>query len=164
MDEDVVLVIINYRLGPIGFLNAGVATAAGNQGLKDQVLALHFVQENIHHFGGNKESVTIFGGSSGSVSVGLLLISPLGVGLFHRAIMSSGTPLHPAYQNGADGLSLAKRLGVELDCPTSNPQYLVECLERIDPKILGSFGKFVDEFVKFLQSFIIICNQSVRCF
>lgn len=95
--------------------------------------------------------MTIFGESAGSVSVSLMLTSPMtrDAGLFHRAIMQSGTSLMPAIYNGADGPTLARRLGQAVDCPTSNDDYLVECLQKIDPKILGGFGKFNDEFVNF---------------
>ncbi|XP_037955973.1 venom carboxylesterase-6-like [Teleopsis dalmanni] len=94
VSEDIVLVTLNYRLGPLGFLTAG-PDAPGNQGLKDQVLALKWVRDNIASFGGNPNEVTIFGESAGASSVQLLLLSPLGKGLFHRAISQSGSVLNP---------------------------------------------------------------------
>lgn len=65
----------------------------GNYGMKDQVMALRWVQENIVKFGGDPGEVTIFGGSSGGVSTGYHMISPMSKGLFHKAILQSGTPL-----------------------------------------------------------------------
>lgn len=97
VDEDVVLVSINYRLGPLGFLAArefaGEAPdhpSAGNYGLLDQIAALRWVRDNIREFGGDPNRVTIFGESAGGLSTCALMASPLARGLFHRAIMQSG--------------------------------------------------------------------------
>lgn len=77
LDKDVVLVTMQYRLGVLGFLSTGDVIAPGNFGLKDQVLALQWVQENIANFGGDPESVTLFGQSAGSVSVNFHVLSPI---------------------------------------------------------------------------------------
>lgn len=87
LDEDVVLVTIQYRLGPFGFLTFGTPEHSGNMGLKDQLLALHWVRDNIHSFGGNKDSITVFGHSAGAASVNFHLLSPQSRGLFKRAII-----------------------------------------------------------------------------
>ena len=71
MDKDVIIVTVNYRLGPFGFLSIGNLDVVGNAGLMDQNLALQWVQENINSFGGDKDAVTIFGESAGAVSVSL---------------------------------------------------------------------------------------------
>lgn len=86
----VVFVGINYRTGIEGF--AHFPDSPDNRGIADQILALEWVQENIAAFGGNPHNVTIGGESAGSMSVGALLASPKSQGLFHRAIMQSGTP------------------------------------------------------------------------
>ncbi len=93
---DVVLVTINYRLGVLGFLNLDVATegkiqASGNEGLLDQVAALQWVKDNIAAFGGDPNNVTIFGESAGGMSIGCLMVMPTAQGLFHKAILESGT-------------------------------------------------------------------------
>ena len=72
---DVVVVSINYRLGPLGFLCLDTDEGAGNMGLLDMVLALEWVQDNIHLFGGDKDKVTVFGQSAGAASVGHLMMS-----------------------------------------------------------------------------------------
>ena len=72
---DVVVVSINYRLGPLGFLCLDTDEGAGNMGLLDMVLALEWVQDNIHLFGGDKDRVTVFGQSAGAASVGHLMMS-----------------------------------------------------------------------------------------
>ncbi len=91
-----VLVTINYRLGPFGFLAHPLLSkespegVSGNYGLLDQVAALGWVRRNIAAFGGDPGCVTIFGESAGSCSVVRLMVSPLAKGLFHRAIGQSG--------------------------------------------------------------------------
>ena len=72
---DVIVVSINYRLGPLGFLCLDTDEGAGNMGLLDMVLALEWVQDNIHLFGGDKNKVTVFGQSAGGASVGHLMMS-----------------------------------------------------------------------------------------
>ncbi|XP_021943829.2 esterase E4 isoform X2 [Folsomia candida] len=147
MDEDVVLVLINYRLGPLGFLNAGIASARGNQGLKDQVLGLKWIQENIENFGGNKDKVTIFGESAGAMSVSLHVTSPMAKGLFHSVISQSGTALQSFIAaNWERGVDQAVKLAQDNDCPTSHKEYMVECLQRIDPIHLGFTSIGMDDY------------------
>ncbi|XP_059118575.1 pyrethroid hydrolase Ces2e-like isoform X4 [Peromyscus eremicus] len=93
--EDVVVVTVQYRLGILGFFSTGDEHARGNWGYLDQVAALHWVQKNIAHFGGNPDQVTIFGESAGGTSVSSHVVSPMSQGLFHRAIMESGVALMP---------------------------------------------------------------------
>jgi para-nitrobenzyl esterase len=93
-EQGVVLVTINYRLGPLGFF-AHPALAAegepvGNQGLFDQRRALEWIRDNIERFGGDPDNVTIFGESAGSADVCYHVASPGSWGLFHRAIGQSG--------------------------------------------------------------------------
>ncbi len=93
--HDVVVVSINYRLGLFGYLAHPELSAesehnvSGNYGTLDQIAALQWVQDNITHFGGDPDNVTIFGESAGGESVAHMLVSPLARGLFHRAIMQS---------------------------------------------------------------------------
>ncbi|XP_068116880.1 fatty acyl-CoA hydrolase precursor, medium chain-like [Hyperolius riggenbachi] len=94
--ENVVVVSIQYRLGIMGFLSTEDDKLPGNLGLMDQVAALHWVKENIADFGGDPQSVTIFGESAGAISVSALLLSPLTKGLFHKAIAESGVMLMPS--------------------------------------------------------------------
>jgi para-nitrobenzyl esterase len=96
-DQGVVLVAVQYRLGIFGFLAhrdlaAEQGGSSGNYGLMDQIAALRWVHDNIAQFGGDPANVTIFGESAGSQDVSLLLAAPQARGLFHKAIMQSGTP------------------------------------------------------------------------
>ncbi|CAG7716301.1 unnamed protein product [Allacma fusca] len=98
MDEDIVLVTINYRLGIFGFLNTDDSVIKGNMGLKDQVLALKWIQANIDLFGGDRNQVTIMGPSAGGASVHMLMLSPMGKGLFHRGISTGCEALSDMWQ------------------------------------------------------------------
>lgn len=93
-NQNVVVVTLNYRLGPLGWfshpaLDAGPGAIA-NFGTLDIIAALGWVQRNIAQFGGNKDNVTVFGESAGGHNVFTLLASPLSEGLFHKAISQSG--------------------------------------------------------------------------
>ena len=93
----IVGVSFNYRLNAFGFLalkslaDDSPSKTSGNYGFMDQILALKWVQANIRKFGGDPESVTLIGQSSGSTSELALLASPHALGLFHRAILMSGS-------------------------------------------------------------------------
>ncbi|XP_030369847.1 esterase B1-like isoform X2 [Scaptodrosophila lebanonensis] len=91
LEQDVVVVTLNYRLGALGFLYLPEEGIHGNAGLKDQRLALQWVQENIANFNGDPKNVTLFGESAGAASVQLHTYSKHANKLFHKAIMQSGT-------------------------------------------------------------------------
>jgi para-nitrobenzyl esterase len=99
----VVVVTINYRLGPLGFFAHPELTSesphrsSGNYGLLDQIAALRWVRDNIAKFGGDPARVTVFGESAGAIDAGMLMCSPLTGGLFARAIMESGPVIGVAY-------------------------------------------------------------------
>ena len=115
----VILVTINYRLGVLGFLalnslsKESAAGVSGNYGLLDQIAALQWVQRNIGAFGGDAQRVTIFGQSSGSISVSALVASPLAKGLFQRAIGESGGLFEPLDLSPGFSLSGAEDNGRE---------------------------------------------------
>jgi len=98
-DQDVVVVVVQYRLGPLGFFAHPAIAAdaqtytdgAANFALLDLIAALEWVQGNIGAFGGDAQRVTIFGESAGGHNVAGLMGSPLAAGLFHRAIIQSGS-------------------------------------------------------------------------
>ena len=124
-NKGVVLVTINYRLGPFGFLAHPALSSesphgvSGNYGLLDKVAALEWVRDNIAAFGGDPNNVTIFGQSAGSWSVCYLMASPLAKGLFHKAIGHSGGCFRGgrpdlAAAHDAGGVAAAE-LGIEGD-------------------------------------------------
>lgn len=137
LDKDVVLVTLNYRLGPLGFASTEDVELPGNYGLKDQVLALKWVQENIASYGGSPKNVTIFGQSAGGASVHYHMVSPLSKGLFHRAIPMSGTS-HCPWALSPPG-TIKKRttkLAALVGCPIESSALLAECFRTASSYIL----------------------------
>ncbi|XP_061102945.1 fatty acyl-CoA hydrolase precursor, medium chain-like [Conger conger] len=128
--QDVVVVLIQYRLGIMGFLSTGDEHCPGNYGLLDQVTALHWIQENIHSFGGDPGLVTIFGESAGGVSVSLQLLSPLSSGLFHRAIAESGTAMMGGVLNSMP-LTFAQMVANMSGCDITSSKTIVECMMQL---------------------------------
>jgi len=126
-----IVVSINYRLGPLGFLDVpGLATSAltasGNFGLLDQEAALRWVHRNIAAFGGDPAKVTIDGESAGGWSVCALMTSPLARGLFRGAIMQSGSCATQTRATAqAASLAFAKQAG----CP--DPATAAACLRAL---------------------------------
>src|SRR4029077_14245342 len=92
---DVVIVSLNHRLGPLGFLDLSPYgeryESSAHVGMLDIIVALEWVRDNIGNFGGNPANVTIFGQSGGRGQVGALMAMPAAEGLFHRAIVQSGS-------------------------------------------------------------------------
>lgn len=91
--EDVILVTVQYRLGVFGFLSSGDKYSKGNFGLKDQNMALKWLQSNINSFGGDPDKVTLMGDSCGAASTHFHMMSEKSNGLFHKAIMIGGNAL-----------------------------------------------------------------------
>jgi len=102
VQHGIVLVTVNYRLSIFGFLAHRALTqesprhSSGNYALSDQILALHWVHDNIAKFGGDPANVTVFGQSAGATDAGLLMASPLAKDLFQRVIAESGSTLSDA--------------------------------------------------------------------
>ncbi|XP_012275036.1 venom carboxylesterase-6 [Orussus abietinus] len=127
LDRDVILVTINYRLGPFGFLSTEDEVIPGNNGLKDQSMALRWVSENIEWFGGDPKRVTLTGLSAGGVSVHYHYLSPLSAGLFQGGISFSGTSF-TCWAQTENSAEKAKKLGALMGCPTSTTKEMVRCL------------------------------------
>nr|XP_028595318.1 fatty acyl-CoA hydrolase precursor, medium chain-like isoform X1 [Podarcis muralis] len=126
--EDVVVVILQYRLGILGFFSTGDESARGNWALLDQLAALQWIQENIGAFGGDPELVTLFGVSAGSMSASAHVMSPLSKGLFHRAILESGVSQLPiVFQNRSKS---AEKIARIFGCEMTTSAALVQCLRQ----------------------------------
>ena len=116
---DVVVVTLNHRLNVLGFLDLSAFgekyVASGNVGLLDLVAALQWVKENIAHFGGDAGNVTIFGQSGGGGKVSTLLATPSAKGLFHKAIVQSGSMLRTmeARYSRRIGAAVVEELGLK---------------------------------------------------
>lgn len=171
--QGVVVVTINYRLGPFGFFAHPLLSkesergVSGNYGLLDQIAALEWVKRNIAAFGGDPGCVTIFGESAGSVSVCDLLVSPLAAGLFHRAIAESGgvhgrirglrdrrSGMEPAEQMGE---RVARALGCDrADDPLAalRAKGADELLAAAHPS-QGLYGKAEDKFWPVVDGWVL---------
>ncbi|XP_064470758.1 acetylcholinesterase-like [Ornithodoros turicata] len=162
--EDVVVVTLNYRLGPFGFLTARTAEAPGNVGLYDQALALQWVQANIEAFGGNRDKVTLFGESAGSMSIHAHMISPLTTGLFHRGIMMSGNLYTPGVALGVDEmLRRGNNFARHVSCATfskdlsTQPDDVLKCLRsKSAEELQAGYETFEQRFIK---KFMPIFNE-----
>jgi len=150
--DGVVLVAINYRLGPLGYFAhpaltkaAGPKAPLGSYGLMDQVAALKWVQRNIAAFGGDPNNVTVFGESAGGMSTLALLATPDAKGLFHKAIVQSGggwfEPGSLKAQEEA-GLAVAEKLG--LPAKTTVAQLRAVPVETLIKTVEADFGPFPD--------------------
>ncbi|XP_031627736.1 venom carboxylesterase-6 [Contarinia nasturtii] len=146
LDYDVIYIGANFRLGPLGFLSSEQEDCPGNFGLKDQVLVLKWIQNNIKAFGGDPASVTVFGESAGGASATYLMMSPLAKGLFSKAIAQSGTNLAAWSQPAHKGVarSRAIKLAESFKCytPQSWPKTL-DCLRSVSAEnVTAAFYDF----------------------
>uniref|UniRef100_T1KY80 Carboxylesterase type B domain-containing protein n=1 Tax=Tetranychus urticae TaxID=32264 RepID=T1KY80_TETUR len=156
---NVIVVTINYRLGVLGFYPAMDGSSRGNFGLMDQVAALHWIQENIEGFGGNPGNVTIHGHGHGAALVNLLMLSPMAKGLFHRAIMQSGSALCP-WALASNAIKYGREYAQAIGCYQEDfkSSQVVDCLRHKtiaellsvqipSPRFLTGFGPLIDGIV-----------------
>jgi len=145
-EQGVVVVNFNYRLGPFGFLALPELSqespngVSGNYGMLDQIAALEWVQQNIEVFGGDPNSVTIFGESAGGASVCDLMASPLADGLFHGAIVESGGFMDFGMPSGDDGGTLkdAEQVGQQIarDLGANDADDVLAAMREATPEAL----------------------------
>ena len=137
--KDVVVVSVNHRLNILGFLDLSAASDdykySANVGMLDVVAALQWIQKNIRQFGGNPANVTVFGESGGGGKVGTLMCMPSAKGLFHKAIIMSGTILNVNNKAMSEelGLAVLKELGIEVQN--------IERIKEVSYKELYSAGQ-----------------------
>uniref|UniRef100_A0A182TIU0 Carboxylesterase type B domain-containing protein n=1 Tax=Anopheles melas TaxID=34690 RepID=A0A182TIU0_9DIPT len=127
LEQNVVVVTFNYRLGPLGFLHLPSQGIEGNAALHDQLLVLRWVADNIAHFNGDPHNVTLFGESAGAVSVHLHLLSPLSTPFFHKAICESSVALAD-YAVPNDTLGNSRRLAQLLNPSAHSDAEMLETL------------------------------------
>lgn len=142
VNEDLVVVTIQYRLGVLGFFSTGDEHARGNWGYLDQVAALRWVQQNIAHFGGNPDRVTIFGESAGGTCVSTHVVSPMSQGLFHGAIMESGVALLP-YLIADTSEMFSTMVAKVSGCEAMDSEALVHCLRAKSEAEILAINKVV---------------------
>ncbi|XP_023937830.2 acetylcholinesterase [Bicyclus anynana] len=135
LHENIILITLNYRLDIPGFLSLDTPEVPGNAGMKDQVAALRWIQNNIAQFGGDPNSVTIFGESSGASSVTYHMFSKMSTGLFHKVIAQSGVCTHD-WAIGRDSKARAFRAGKLLGIETDNVDELLQYFRGLDANAL----------------------------
>ncbi|KAF5278663.1 hypothetical protein FQA39_LY00705 [Lamprigera yunnana] len=150
LDENVVVVTFNYRLGIFGFLSTEDEASPGNYGLKDQILALHWVRDSIKSFGGNNSRITVFGQSAGAASNSYLSHTPLTKGLYQAAIFESGTSIN-LWALTRNPKKTAFAAGILLGVNTSTSQSLVDGLRKSDYKTLAQSELIVLEDILLLN-------------
>ncbi len=125
LDRGIVVVSMNYRLGALGYLNLNRPDAAGNMGMKDQIMALQWVRNNIALFGGDPEKVTLAGYGE---ATHLHQLSPMGRGLYHGVIAQSGGALGGFIDILEENVVQheSQRFATNLECDDDSP---VECLQ-----------------------------------
>ena len=128
--HDVIIVTINYRLEMLGFLCLDTPEVPGNAGMKDQVLALRWIKENISKFGGDPDNITIFGESAGGSCVTYHMLSPMSQGLFNKAITQSGVFL-TAWAIAHQPVERAFRSGKVLGKDTKDVKELLDHLRSL---------------------------------
>ncbi|KAL2094543.1 hypothetical protein ACEWY4_009262 [Coilia grayii] len=138
---NVIVVTMNYRLGVLGFLSTNDQSAKGNYGLLDQIQALRWLNENIGHFGGDSERITVFGSGAGASCVSLLILSHHSEGLFHRAIAQSGSAIS-SWSVNYRPLDYTKILARKVGCSNTDTADMVDCLRR------KSFRELVDQDIQ----------------
>ncbi|CAK5121033.1 unnamed protein product [Meloidogyne enterolobii] len=153
-----VVININYRLGPFGFLYFGDDTSVpGNMGLQDQQMALKWIHEHIAHFGGDPRRVTLFGESAGSASAMAHIYS-----LFSRIIAQSGSIINNwATKPKASILQISLQLAHHLKCSNGNNstkamQNIVECIKRVPTAIIQRAGDAVSQSLSLPMDFAFV--------
>lgn len=137
--QQVIVISVNYRLGPLGFLYLDTEDSPGNMGLLDQQLALHWIHSNIQHFGGSLDDVTLFGESAGAASVAYHMMANNSRDLFSNAILQSASALAPwAYTKPEVALEYAEALANVFKCGSAEKSSVIECLKTKDARELST--------------------------
>ncbi|CAD6192517.1 unnamed protein product [Caenorhabditis auriculariae] len=160
---NVIVVNVNYRLGPFGYLYFGNNDVPGNMGMLDQQLALYWIRDHIFSFGGNPSKVSLFGESAGAASIVAHLIAPASRGLFKTGILQSGsldnkwsmdTPRHAKQKS----LELARLV----ECNRTNMEEMITCLRETPAQRL--IDNIWSVGLTFLEFPFVIVSRDVNFF
>ncbi|XP_045501566.1 esterase FE4-like [Colias croceus] len=166
VEEDLVVVSINYRLSIFGFLCLGVPEAPGNAGLKDVIQGLEWIKNNIAGFGGDPNNVVLLGHSSGAAIAELITLSPLAQGLVHKVIAISGSALSPwavAYEPLKYAESVGEKLGYGGKSPAQLAASLVSTHINVLAPVLNDFEFYNNTplFAPCIEDKNLISNETV---
>ncbi|XP_071500051.1 uncharacterized protein [Diadema antillarum] len=161
-----VIVPLNYRLGPLGWLSTLDEECPGNFGLIDVVTALQWIQQYISSFGGDPNSVTVFGMGTGAQLGHLISLNGLNDGLMHKIIALGDSVLSPPILRAStkNPLELAEELAQNVECPVTTTRALVECLrskpaEEVQRASFGQQGLFESNLFPVVDG-IVLKNTS----
>ncbi|KAL4713899.1 hypothetical protein ACJJTC_015553 [Scirpophaga incertulas] len=141
VENEVVVVTLNFRESILGFLCLGNEVAPGNAGLKDIMAGLQWIQENIAEFGGDPDDVTLFGHGTGASAVDLITISAEAKGLIHKAIAQSGTAFAP-WAVSRNNLYHAVQVALALGHTITNVEDLSEIFSRASvPTLMAAINE-----------------------
>ncbi|XP_052895909.1 uncharacterized protein LOC128303096 [Anopheles moucheti] len=165
LQREVLVVTINYRLGPFGFLYLPEAGIEGNAGLKDQLMALRWINQNITCFGGDPTNVTLFGESAGSFSAYLHMLSPNSRKYFHRVICQSGVVCSSSFMQ-ANPLEMAFNLARHFGYSGTSQQGALETLQQVPAKLLAThqrkaLGKGAEKKADLVFIFLPVVEQAL---
>ncbi|KAL0895250.1 hypothetical protein ABMA27_011404 [Loxostege sticticalis] len=126
---NIMVITINFRLGILGFMKPSLTEHVyGNNGLLDQLAALQWIKDNIEDLNGDPNSVTLMGHGTGAACVSYLMLSPISNGLFHRAILMSGSALSD-WAMTKDPTQYTLQVAQSLDCNPSSKD-MMSCLQK----------------------------------
>ncbi|XP_028035897.1 uncharacterized protein LOC114247207 [Bombyx mandarina] len=126
---NIMFVTVNYRLGILGFMKPSLTEHVyGNNGLLDQLAALQWIKDNIEDLNGDPNAVTLMGHGTGAASVNYLMLSPISNGLFHRAILMSGSALSD-WAMTRDPTQYTLQVAQSLGC-SPNSKNLMNCMQK----------------------------------
>lgn len=145
IEEDVIVITISHRLGLLGYLTTEDEVIPGNNGLRDFILGLEWIKENIKNFGGDPERITLMGSQGGAVLADLLLYSKKANGLFSAVILQSGTALETGIFYDTPSKK-AFELGELFDIKTDDSKVLLQELQNIEAeKLMTEEFKIIDD-------------------
>ncbi|KAK2719659.1 acetylcholinesterase-like [Artemia franciscana] len=161
-EENVIVISIQYRLAALGFLYMGTEDAPGNAGMFDQIMALEWIRNNIHAFGGNPNNVTLFGESAGASAIAFHILSPLSRDMFNQAILQSGTPTAPwAIISKEESLKRGKELARNVGCTDDlvDISKVIDCLRETNASRLVYEEPAQDHVVAF--TFVVVVDGTL---
>lgn len=166
-EGDVIVVNINYRLGPFGFLylDDDLEAAPGNLGLADQQFGMQWVKRNIDAFGGDSNKITIFGESAGAAAVSSHLFAENSWDFYRYAIFQSGSMIEPWANIKPDlAKNNTRKLAEILNCWRSSPRDTVSCLRNVPASILQEKSVIQSEGDNFFDLSFVPIRRDIHFF
>ncbi|KAF7989713.1 hypothetical protein HCN44_008387 [Aphidius gifuensis] len=143
--QKILVVTVAYRLNIFGFFTSTDSEAPGNYGMLDQVASLDWIKKNIKLFDGSSDNVAIAGHSSGAISVGLHILSPLSKGKFKKAILMSGDAIEVVRTPELEK-PIVEQIANKFGCDLTPKSRLMECLRNVKDDILLNYTSYIESW------------------